>query len=156
MNVSRRSFVRASSLAGFAAALSASLPQFALGRQRAVRAPLAQLPQSVLNSPLYSLTRQTFEDQVGTNFTFSHSSINKVNLRLINVVDLHPTYGDGRPQWKECFSLLFQAPPETMLDQKTYTVRHFQLGQVKLFIVPRDEANQYGLTYEAHINRLYP
>jgi hypothetical protein len=156
MNVSRRSFVRASSFAGIAAAIAASLPRLALGQLNAAKGPIVKLPKEVLASPLYNLSRMNFYSSIGSTFTFAHPTHGKVGLRLIEVVDLKPLYGKGLPASKECFSLTFQGPFGMVLPQGTYAVTGSKLGPFELFIVPTDEQSPRGLLYEANINRLYP
>jgi hypothetical protein len=156
MNVSRRSFVRASSFAGIAAAVAASLPRRALGQLNVAKGPIVKLPKEALSSPLYNLSRMNFYSNIGSTFTFAHPTHGKVALRLIEVVDLKPLYGKGRPESKECFSLTFQGPFGMPLEQGTYSVAQSKLGLFELFIVPTDEQHPRGVIYEANINRLYP
>jgi hypothetical protein len=153
MNKSRRSFLRASSLAGVTAAIAASFPQIAKGRtQRAYR----QLPREVYASPLYNLSHNNFYGNIGTLFTFEHPTKGKVALRLIEVADLKPLYGKHRPTGKECFALTFIGPFNQKFHQGTYKVTDSKLGPFELFIVPSDEKSPQGRLYEANINRLYP
>jgi hypothetical protein len=156
MNASRRSFVRASSFAGIAAAIAASLPRLALGQQKTANPPITQLPKEVLTSPLYNLSRMNFYSNIGSTFTFAHPTHSKVGMRLIEVADLRPLYGKGRPESKECFSLTFLGPFGMVFPQGTYAVTGSKLGPFELFIVPTDEQSPRGLIYEANINRLYP
>jgi hypothetical protein len=156
MNASRRSFVRASSFAGIAAAIAASLPRLALGQSNVARGPIVNLPKEVLSNPLYNLSRMNFYSNIGTTFTFAHPAHGKVGLRLIEVVDLRPLYGKDRPASKECFSLTFQGPFGMPLEQGSYSVTQSKLGPFEIFIVPTDEKTPQGLIYEANINRLYP
>jgi hypothetical protein len=156
MNRSRRSFIRASSFAGIAAAIAASFPRLALGQQKTAKGPITQLPKEVYASPLYNLSMMNFYNSIKTTFTFAHPTHSKVGLRLIEVADLKPLYGKGRPASKECFSLTFLGPFGVVFPQGTYAVTGSKLGPFELFIVPTDEQNPGGLVYEANINRLYP
>jgi hypothetical protein len=156
MNASRRRFVRASSFAGIAAAIAASLPRLAFGQLNRDRTPMVELPGEVFSSPLYNLSRRNFYGNIGSTFTFAHPAHGKVGLRLIEVVDLRPLYGKDRPESKECFSLTFQGPFGMPLEQGSYSVTQSKLGPFELFIVPTDEKTPRGLLYEANINRLYP
>jgi hypothetical protein len=156
MNPSRRSFVRASSFAGLAAAISATLPRLALGKQKVGKPPIIRLPTEVLLSPLYNLSRLNFYNNIGSTFTFTHPAHGKIGLRLIEVVDLKSLYGKERPASKECFSLVFQGPFAKPLEQGTYPVMQSRLGLFDLFLVPTDEENPRGVIYEVNINRLYP
>lgn len=156
MNASRRSFLRASSLAAVAAAITASFPRLALGQQKATRPPLWALPKDVYSSPLFNLTRANFYSNINSTFTFAPPGKDKVNLRLYEVADLHSLWGNGRPLAKECFSLTFIGPRNRPLPQGTYPLIHSKLGPFEIFIVPSDEPDPRGLRYEANINRLYP
>lgn len=156
MNASRRSFLRAGSFAGIAAAIAASLPRLAFAQLNAARGPIVELPKEVFSSPLYNLSRMNFYSNIGSTFTFAHPAHGKVGLRLIEVVDLRPLYGKDRPASKECFSLTFQGPFGMPLEQGSYSVVQSKLGPFELFIVPTDEKTARGLIYEANINRLYP
>lgn len=156
MNVSRRSFLRASSLAGVAAAIAASFPRIAFGQQKAVRLPYTPVPKEVYASPLYNMSLANFRANIGTIFTFARPTNGTVALRLVEVGDLKPLYGKGRPAGKECFSMTFIGPFSQRFQQGTYKVTDSKLGPFELFIVPSDEQSPQGLLYEANINRLYP
>jgi hypothetical protein len=159
MNASRRSFVRASSFAGIAAAIAASFPRLALGQQKAPKPPQSTqplLPKEVYSSPLYNMSRANFYSNINTTFTISKPGADKIGLRLYEVADLHSLWGKGRPESKECFALTFIGPRNRPLPQGTYSLMHSKLGPFELFIVPTDEPDPRGLRYEANINRLYP
>jgi hypothetical protein len=156
MNASRRSFLRASSLAGVAAALAARFPRLALGQPKLARLPYTPLPKEVYASPLYYLSYANFYSTIGTLYTFAHSTKGNVSLRLYEVADLKPLYGKSRPAGKECFALTFIGPFNQKLKQGTYKVTDSKLGPFELFIVPSDTQSAQGLLYEANINRLYP
>ncbi|MFL6277373.1 MAG: DUF6916 family protein [Blastocatellia bacterium] len=157
MNTSRRSFLRASSLAGVAAAIAATFPSLAFGRQMRYGRPIIQsLPKAVYNSPLYSLSRANFYSTIGTTFSFAGPASGKGSLRLVEVADLRSMWGKDRPEEKECFALSFVGPLQRPLKQGTYSLMHSKLGPFELFIVPSDEGDPRGLRYEANINRLYP
>ena len=159
MNASRRSFVRASSLATVAAAITASFPGLALGQQKTPKPPqslLPSLPKEVYGTPLYNMTRANFYSCIDTTFTIAPPGQDKIGLRLYAVADLHSFWGKDRPMNKECFALTFIGPRNRPLQQGTYTMTNSKLGPLDLFIVPSDEPDPRGLRYEANINRLYP
>ena len=83
MNASRRSFLRASSLAGVAAAIAASFPQIAFGRQKSGKPAYTSLPKEVYASPLYNLSHNNFYSNIGTVFTFEHPTKGNVAMRLV-------------------------------------------------------------------------
>lgn len=53
----------------------------------------------------------------------------------------------------ESFSLFFHGPREPFLPQQMYAMRHEQLGELVLFMVPVGES-QEGFQYEVVFNRL--
>lgn len=56
--------------------------------------------------------------------------------------------GRGRPGAREGFSLHFLGPRQPPLPQRLYTLKHAQLGELLLFLVPIAESTD-GRTYEA-------
>lgn len=156
MNASRRSFLRASSLAGIAAATAASFPRLAFGKPKAARLAGFALPAEVYSCSLYNLSRVNFHSQIGTTFAVSQENSGRHRLRLVEVADLRPMWGKDRPASKECFALTFVGPVSAPLSQGTYSLMHSKLGPFQLFIVPTDEIDPRGLIYEANINRLFP
>ena len=157
MNTSRRSFLRASSLAGIATAIVATFPSLAFGRQKRYGRPVIEsLPKAVYDSPLYSLSRANFYSNIGTTFSFSGPASGRGSLKLVEVADLRSMWGPDRPEEKECFALSFVGPLQRPLKQGTYSLMHNRLGPFELFIVPSDQGDPRGLRYEANINRLYP
>jgi hypothetical protein len=157
MNASRRIFLRASSLAGVATAITATFPRIAFGRQKHNGKPTSyQLPEEALTATLFALSRANFYGNLNTRFTFLTSGRSGIQMSLIAVDDLKPLYGKGRPVGKECFALTFQGPFGTPLRANSYTVQHSSLGSFDMFIVPTGEATPNGYTYEANFNRLYP
>jgi hypothetical protein len=135
-----------------AAAIAASFPQIAKGRTRGN----ARLPEEVYATPLFNLSHNNFNGQVGTLFTFEHPTKGNVSLRLVEVADLKPLYGKHRPSDKESFALTFIGPMNQKFHQGTYKVTDSKLGPFELFIVPSNEKSPRGRLYEANINRLYP
>lgn len=157
MSTSRRSFLRVSSLAGVAAAIAATFPSLALGKQQRYGKPIIQsLPKEVYDSPLYSLSRANFYSTIGTTFSVAGLASGKASLKLVEVADLRSMWGPDRPEAKECFALSFVGPLQRPLKQGTYSLMHKQLGPFEMFIVPSDEGDPRGLRYEANFNRLYP
>jgi hypothetical protein len=63
------------------------------------------------------------------------------------------TYGD-RDQWlasidRVPFSLIFHAPGGELHPQGTFTVRHPQLGELAIFLVPLGAQQDGAIAYEA-------
>jgi hypothetical protein len=68
-----------------------------------------------------------------------------VELELFEVTDNGSTLENSR------FSLLFKGPAEKFLQQDIYQIRHEQLGELDLFMVPLG-AFQDGFKYEILFN----
>lgn len=89
---------------------------------------------------------QSFSEQLDTFFhAVSTESDAVFSLRLIEAVDM----GNSM---HEQFTLLFRGPEEPILPQMIYTLKHSDLDEVSLFLVPVGK-NQEGVLYEAVIHR---
>jgi len=90
-----------------------------------------------------------FVENLNTNFSLQLDATQTVDLQLIEVRE-----GRSSPR-QEQFALLFQGPLATPFWQRTWFMRHAQLGEFELFLVPVG-SDQDGLYYEAVFNRLLP
>ena len=99
------------------------------------------------------LTRALFTPHVGGSFDVALPDSGEVVLGL----DLTETWESteaGGPgpdgQSRQQFSLFFSGPGERVLAQGTYTLRHADLGDLDLFLVPlgpRDGAMRYEAAF---------
>jgi len=92
---------------------------------------------------LSSLTAATFRDRVGDRFATGPDG---PQLELAEVVE-HPQHavpGSGRTP----FVLLFRGPGDRPLAQGTQPLRHAELGDLALFLVPVGSGPD-GMRYEA-------
>lgn len=92
-----------------------------------------------------NLSEKTFRENLNTRFGVSIGD-ETVELELIEINDL------GTTPKQEQFSILFRGPLRPVLEQMTYEMKHENLGDVAIFIVPvrQDTAFTY---YEAVFNR---
>ena len=88
----------------------------------------------------------TFSGHINTSFIIVDDSAKGVELKLDEVVD----HGESRGQVQ--FALRFIGPLETPIMQSTYRIRHEQLGEMNLFLVPIGREHG-GFVYEAYFNR---
>lgn len=92
-----------------------------------------------------------FLDNVGTEFTVTgelggHALV----LELVSVTPL-PSTGVG--QRAEPFSLEFRGPDEPLLEQRIHALKHDELGDLDLFLVPLGPDPETGrMRYEAIFN----
>jgi hypothetical protein len=96
------------------------------------------------------LQKSLFESREGEVFYLQGPNDTRINLALTEVDSpekriLHQTRGtEGR----EPFTLLFHGPLETFLQQQMVVLRHDELGQLELFLVPVNQDDE-GYYYEA-------
>lgn len=92
---------------------------------------------------LSSLTAATFRDRVGEGFATEPDG---PVLELAEVVEQpqHAAPGSGRTP----FALLFRGPADRPLPQGTQPLRHAELGELALFLVPVGSGPD-GMRYEA-------
>jgi len=93
-----------------------------------------------------ALTHETFSKLLNTNFAILNAE-NGVKLELIEVSELIIS-----PR-QERFSLVFRGPKEVFLGQGMRRLKHPQMGEFDLFLVPIGE-NAQGYSYEVVFNRL--
>ncbi len=96
---------------------------------------------------IYDLTRDEMAEYVNTPFAVVNAPAAPVTVQLTEVTPRRAT-----PR-QEIFSLLFHGPADHFLPQHTYTLRHEQLGEFDLMLVPV-EKDAEGFIYEAAFNRL--
>lgn len=93
-----------------------------------------------------ALTQEQFALHLTTSFRLAEAD-RETQLELIEVSELKRTAGQER------FSLIFRGPLESFIPQGCYDVRHDQMGEFPLFIVPIRQDSE-GFYYEAVFNRL--
>ena len=94
-----------------------------------------------------SLTHEAFIQHANTKFQVQVDENTGVELELtkISELKLHPQ--------QEEFSIVFRGPLDIFLGQGVRAVKHDQLGEFELFIVPIRQDEQ-GFYYEAVFNRI--
>ncbi len=95
----------------------------------------------------YDLTRDQMAEYVNSAFVVLDAPDGAITIQLIEVTPLRATAR------QEIFSLMFRGPAGHFLPQHTYTLRHEQLGEFELMLVPV-ERDEEGFIYEAAFNRL--
>lgn len=84
---------------------------------------------------------------VGSTFDIRYPDGAVITLQLTEAKDMGST-----PQ-QEQFMLVFQGPPQPLLQQATYGLTHPVLGELLVFLVPNAQ-NAEGFLYHAVYNRL--
>jgi hypothetical protein len=123
----------------------------------------AAVPAVVLHAPfprgnvsLETIGFHHFSAQLGTPFRVWHSSGQMIGMTL---VEARPqTANLPQERWapdalNEKFSLLFQGPADSPLEQDTYLFEHAALGRFPMFIVPVFAFSSQSAFYDAIFNR---
>jgi hypothetical protein len=95
---------------------------------------------------LEELSKAAFSEALHSQFRLITEDGETATLELVELKD-----GYSVPEYEQ-FSILFKAPGQLILPQKTYLMEHERIGSFDLFIVPigRGENETY---YEAVFNR---
>ena len=78
------------------------------------------------------LTRDLFSDKVGQIWAIDEPGAPAIELTLTEVESLR----NYAKLPREPFSLIFTTRGDFVLPQRSYTLRHAQLGQMPIFLVP--------------------
>jgi len=95
-----------------------------------------------------SLTHEAFAQHANTRFQVRTDQAVPLELELIEVSELK-VYPD-----QEEFALVFRGPLNAFLGQGIRVLRHEQMGQFEIFLVPIRQ-DEHGFYYEAVFNRLH-
>ena len=93
-----------------------------------------------------NISQDIFRENLNTKFTANVGDAGSAALELVECKDL------GSTPRQEQFSVVFRGPREPFLEQMTYELKHDQLGEILIFLVPvRQDADSFY--YEAVFNR---
>lgn len=142
MTVSRRKFLRGSSVVGLAA-----IVPLASKSTNAKEAALMPAPSfASQHEALDRLTNELFVEQINTQFHVQVSALDLQHLQLVKVSNRRLSEG-------ETFDVIFLGQKEKQFKQGTYLVSHIRTGSFPLFIVPIGMDSK-GAYYQAVFNRL--
>ncbi len=102
-------------------------------------------------------TKAQFSEYLNTTFWISLGTWNTLEIELVAVNELKQSATAKEPAnaKRERFSLIFKGPKNTPLRQDTYTIKHHNLGNLLIFLVPMgSDKTGTGLRYEAIVSRL--
>ncbi len=145
-SLTRRSFLLTSAVTAFG--LSSGFPVIG----QTLKNGLFQAPTTVDSDPLARLTVSDFVGHVGEVFTVYPEEGRALRLQLLTAESVCETSKWCSGYSGEAYSLLFEAPRKTVLQQDVYQFDHYRLGQFKLLLVP---VGLTGRRLEAIINRLH-
>lgn len=166
MAISRRQFIRASSIFAVSAGIALGTTNFAAAQQKGsasvrkkkggVPPNPTEVPLASQTTPLYHMSKTTFSQYLNTTFLVDPGYTFPIETTLVEVRDTRPPADKQKNMpGKECFVLAFKITGERTLKQGTYQIRHDALGNFELFVVPMT-TKEGGLFFEATVNRLTP
>jgi hypothetical protein len=94
------------------------------------------------------LTEKEFAKHLNTNFDTSVDG-RPISLQLVEVKGYLPK--ENEQKGMERFSLFFNGPPDIRLPQNIYELRHAQMGEFEIFLVPVS-GDEKSFRYEAVFN----
>jgi hypothetical protein len=155
MSVSRRNFLRVSTMLALSATLPLGLASLASGQKRKGTPPNPDgplVPLEAQRNPLYNYTRETFAPYVNSIFIVNSVPLAEIVLLEVKETPLVTDKRATRVPVGECFTLTFRGPSRTRFRQDTYTLDHAALGKFELFLTPTDRPGKQQY-YTAVINR---
>lgn len=167
MTLSRRRFLKTSTMVAISASIPLEVAQVASAQQPDVTPSLGEPASFAIADQVDSLSylsQAAFAAYVNSIFVVANGSSKANELTLVSVTDtrnMAQTYRGSRKlapdaAGKECFSLIFRGAPQCSLRQDVYDVQHVALGNFRLLIVPIFSGNNDVCSYEAIINRSQP
>jgi len=154
MSISRRFFLKSSTLAAIAASVALKPISFTLAQTRTNTS--YAIPLSAQQQPTFTYTKRTFDPYVGGIFQTPDARGRTIELTLLSVTEFTPTakISTGTPIVTDSFSLMFKAeralPPFTSI----YKVSHPALGDFDLFLTLHSDPTAKSPLYEAVFNHI--
>jgi hypothetical protein len=94
-----------------------------------------------------NLKKSTFDPHLSSKFEVHTESAGVVEVELIEVTD-------HSQESVESFSLVFKGPLEKPFEQRLHRVKHTQMGEFDLFLVPITYGKMDAMYYQAVFNRV--
>ena len=157
MRISRRRFIKASSLTVVAASFALEPRILAFAQQAAAGTSQGfQIPITAQQEPAYMFTRGTFEPYIGSIFQAPNARGQMVSLKLRSVTSFKPStstkLSTAKARDTDSFSLMFQASEPLPEFTSIHKVSHPALGTFDLFLSPHSSAKER--IYEAVFNHI--
>ena len=95
------------------------------------------------------VSHELFAGRLGEQFDVLGAETGPLRLELVEATESSEAGGSGPSgEQRRQFSLVFRGPAAPVLPQRTHAVRHEELGDLDLFLVPLGPDAQ-GMRYEA-------
>lgn len=153
MSITRRTFLRAGTLATLFIGLPAGTALNALGQGIKDRDgnPIDRPVPEVRADALANYNKSAFSSYLNSIFRL-YTGYSIVEVTLVEVKDLMPGAATAQTG-AECFSLLFRGG-SVALPQNTYRIDHPALGEFLMFLVPGAPDDNGAQSFVAIVNRL--
>jgi hypothetical protein len=93
------------------------------------------------------LKKANFEPHLNSTFQVQTGADQSVDIELIEI-------SDKSSDQVECFSLIFKGPLDKPFMQCIYKLRHPQMGEPEIFLVPITYGKSDSMYYQAVFNRV--
>jgi hypothetical protein len=96
---------------------------------------------------LATLKKSNFDPHLNSKFEIHTPSAGIVEVQLIEI-------SDQTQEQMESFSLIFKGPLEKPFEQRIHKVKHPQMGELDLFLVPITYGKMDAMYYQAVFSRI--
>jgi len=83
-----------------------------------------------------NLQFKDFHPLLNQEFQIEQEPGKLIPAELIEAIELKPYFADSDDETRTPFSIVFRAGRDIQLVQKTYLIKHDELGENQIFIVP--------------------
>ena len=150
MNITRRSFVKATTTAAIGASIIGTTG-FRTMAQAISANDLFPIPPESTTDPLNYLTREHFVPFVDSVMSVRGTSGKAVSVRLTEALDLTNSANEKNGYVGVNYSLVFEPLKKANMPADTYHFEHETLGNFSLTILP---VGQSGRSRQAIVNRI--
>jgi hypothetical protein len=96
---------------------------------------------------LSNLKKSSFDSYLNSKYEIHTESVGVVEVELIEISD-HSREG------MENFSLIFKGPLEKPFEQRIHKIKHPEMGELDLFLVPITYGKRDAMYYQAVFSRI--
>jgi ribosomal protein L13 len=94
-----------------------------------------------------SLSKSDFNPHLNTKFEIHTDALGVVEAELVEITG-------EKYENQESFSLIFSTPKDKVFEQKIYKIKHPQMGEMDLFMVPIASSQKDEMHYQVVFSRL--
>ena len=94
-----------------------------------------------------NLKKSTFDPYLNNKFEVHTQSVGVVEVELIEITD-------DSDEYMENFSLIFKGPLEKPFEQRIHQLKHPEMGELELFLVPITYGKMDAMYFQAIFSRV--